>query len=239
DPNAPERTRAMEAYMPGIVAQARRGCVVEQYMVGGYMYLRSLMGPEGLLYMFYDDPELIEECMKAWFTLADTMIARHQQQVSLDEILLDEDICYKQGSLISPEMIRKFLLPYYEQLIQNARRRQLDSKRPIQYHVGSDGHFDAVIPLYQQTGMNFLSPFEVAADSDVVRTGREYPELLISGGMDKREMSRGHDAIDRMIDRILPVMQARGGYFPTCDHGVPEEVSLENYMYYRTRCQAF
>jgi len=31
-------------------------------------------------------------------------------------------------------------------------------------------------------------------------------------------------------------MRERGGYIPTCNHGMPEEVSLENYLYYRKRC---
>ena len=31
-------------------------------------------------------------------------------------------------------------------------------------------------------------------------------------------------------------MRARGGYIPTCDHGVPEEVPYEDYLYYRKRC---
>ena len=43
------------------------------------------------------------------------------------------------------------------------------------------------------------------------------------------------DEIDRYLDRVLPAMRARGGYIPTCDHGVPEEVSFENYMHYRRR----
>ena len=87
--------------------------------------------------------------------------------------------------------------------------------------------------------MGMLSPFEVAAGSDVIRTGMEYPDMLISGGLDKRVMSKGRDAIDRMIDTILPVMQERGGYIPTCDHGVPEEVPLEDYIYMRKRIQEF
>ena len=38
-----------------------------------------------------------------------------------------------------------------------------------------------------------------------------------------------------MVDRIFPAMRARGGYIPTCDHGVPEEVPYENYLHYRKR----
>ena len=68
---------------------------------------------------------------------------------------------------------------------------------------------------------------------------REHPELLISGGFDKRVLAAGKDAIDREIDRILPAMRRRGGYIPTCDHGVPEEVSFENYLHYRRRMLQF
>ena len=59
------------------------------------------------------------------------------------------------------------------------------------------------------------------------------------GGVDKRVLAMGPKAIDEMVDRIFPVMKKRGGYIPTCDHGVPEEVSLKNYMHYRKRCLEF
>lgn len=239
DPNSPKRQERMDEYLPKAAALQRQGYFVGQSLVGGYMYLRSLIGPEQLLYAFYDDPELIEDCMETWFRLADSVLARHQQHLSVDLILLDEDICYNHGSLISPDMVRRFLLPYYQQLMQNARARRMDKTRPIAYHVGSDGFFDPLIDLYRSVGMDFLSPFEVAAGSDVVRTGRAYPDLLISGGVDKRILAQGPEAIDRMIDSIFPVMQKRGGYLPTCDHGVPEEVSLQNYLHFRKRCLEF
>ena len=80
--------------MPDAIEKAKQGFVVEQYLVGGYMYLRSLMGPQELLFNFYDQPELIEDCMETWFRLADSVIARRQKEISIDRLLLDEDICY-------------------------------------------------------------------------------------------------------------------------------------------------
>ena len=80
------------------------------------------MGPEGVLYMFYDDPGLIHDCMQTWFLLADAVIARHQEAVTLDEVFLAEDICYNTSSLISPDLIREFLFPYYQQLIINIKK---------------------------------------------------------------------------------------------------------------------
>ncbi|MCL1910227.1 MAG: hypothetical protein FWG05_04755, partial [Kiritimatiellaeota bacterium] len=101
------------------------------------------------------------------------------------------------------------------------------------------GFCDVALPLYREIGLNFMSPFEAASNCDVVRTAREYPDLLISGGFDKRIIAAGKDAIDREIDRILPVMKKRGGYYPTCDHGVPEEVKFEDYVHFRKRLLEF
>ena len=72
------------------------------------MYLRSLIGPQDLLLMFCEAPELLHDCMRAWFDLADAVIAKHQEHVTLDEIFFAEDICYNNGILISPDMMREF-----------------------------------------------------------------------------------------------------------------------------------
>lgn len=240
DPDTPARQKEMDEMRPRAVQAAGEGQIICQNIVGGYMYLRSLIGGLNLMYMLYDDPALIHACMQTWFELADAIVARHQQFVTLDEIFLGEDICYNHGSLISHDMIREFLFPYYRQLLDNARSRQIDKTRKLHFQLDTDGFSDDILDLYRnELGMDYLSPFEAAAGCDVVRTGRQYPDLLISGGFDKRILAGSFDDIDREVDRIMPVMQERGGYIPTCDHGVPEEVSFENYMHYRERMAEF
>ncbi|RMD79585.1 MAG: hypothetical protein D6820_08045 [Lentisphaerae bacterium] len=236
DPEDEERYRDLPQRMDAAVKAAGQGMIIVQKLIGGYMYLRSLIGPADLLYCFYDQPELIRSCMEAWFELADAVIARHQEYVTIDELFLAEDICYNHGPLISPEMMRRFLFPYYHQLINNIRSRQRDKNRYLYIHIDTDGFAEPVIPVYQEIGMNAMSPFEVASGCDVVRVGRQYPHLVIKGGIDKRILAGSRSEIDRELERILPVMRQRGGYIPTCDHGVPAEVPYENYLYYRQRC---
>ena len=239
DPSNPARKEGIAKAVENAKKAAAEGQIICANLVGGYMYLRSLMGPVELLYFFYDNPGLIRHCMETWFCLADAVYTEMQKEIVFDEVFIGEDICYNHGFLISPEMIREFLFPYYQQLLSNIKTRQLDRTRHIYFQVDTDGYSDPAIPLYKELGMDYLSPFEVASGCDVVRTGREYPELLIRGGFDKRILAAGKDAIDREVDRIMPVMKARGGYIPTCDHGVPEEVSFENYMHYRKRMVEF
>ena len=235
--NAPGRFDDLPPRMAAAQAAAAEGLMISQNLIGGYMYLRSLIGPADLLYAFYDQPELIHACMRAWLELADAVIARHQAFVTLDEIFLAEDICYNHGPLISPRMMKEFLFPYYQQLIVNVKTRQIDKSRHLYVQIDTDGYAVPTIPLYiAAIGMDVMSPFEVASGCDVVEIGRRYPELAMFGGIDKRVLASGRAAIDAHLEYILPTMRAHGGFIPTCDHGVPEEVPYQDYLYYRGRC---
>ncbi len=237
DPDSPDRYSDLDERMNDTQHKASQGLMIQQNIIGAYMYLRSLIGPEELFYFFYDKADVIHDCMQTWLKLADTITAKHQQYVTVDEVYFGEDICYNHGSLISPDMMKEFLFPYYQQLIANIKSRQLDQSRHLYVQVDTDGYAIPVIPLYQEAiGMDVMNPFEVASGCDVVQVAKDYPGLVIGGGIDKRVLSQGKDAIDQLLERILPAMRKRGGYIPTCDHGVPPEVSWQDYRYYRQKC---
>jgi hypothetical protein len=208
------------------------GGMLSQGVIGGYMYLRALIGPEELMYTFYDQPDLVHAAMRTWLELVDSVLAHVQSIFDIDEIFIAEDICYNHGLLVSPDTVREYLFPYYQQMLSNARSRQ---KTHIYFHVDTDGDCRPAIALYSELGIAKMSPFEVASGCDVVEIGKAYPQLIISGGIDKRILAAGKDAIDKHLNHIIPFMLDRGGYYPTCDHGVPDDVSYENYLYYR-RC---
>ena len=220
------------AYQIGIMVQNGER-LIDAEAIGGYMYLRALIGPEHVMYAFYDKPELVHDMMSVWRNLVIEAFTRTQDEVGpLFQLFLAEDICYNHGPLISPEMIREFLLPYYKEVYQTLASCQQEY---LYFQLDTDGFSDPIILVYMEAGMDMLSPFEVAAGCDVVRTAKEYPGLIISGGIDKRILAQGKDAIDRELERIIPFFVERGGYIPTCDHGVPDNVSFENYLYYRQR----
>ncbi len=232
NPASPERFSDFDNQMIKAKKAQADGKMIVLNVVGGYMYLRSLIGPVDVLYMVYDNPELIRKCMESWVNLIDTIAAKYQENVSIDEFFIGEDICYNRAPLISPDMINEFLFPYYQQVIENIKKRNI-AKNHVYFHLDTDGYSDSVIDLYGELGMDYLSPFEVASGCDVVRTAKEYPNLLISGGFDKRILATSKEAIKIEVERIMPYMKKRGGYIPTCDHGVPEEVGFENYVYFR------
>ena len=56
-------------------------------------------------------------------------------------------------------------------------------------------------------------------------------ELLMLGGFDKRILARSKDQIVHEVHRLTPLVE-EGGYIGFCDHLVPPDVPLENYMFY-------
>jgi hypothetical protein len=237
DPSSTERWANFDQRVARAVEGATQGMMITQSLAGAGMYLRSLIGPEGWLLAFYDQPELVHDCMKTWFELADTVIARHQEHVTFDEIFFAEDICYNHGSLIGLDTLKEFVFPYYQQLIANLKSRQLDPNRHLYVQIDTDGDCRPTIPWFAEgIGMDVMSPFEVASGCDVVEIGQQHPDLVMSGGIDKRVLAQGRDAIDQMLEHIIPTMRRRGGYTPCCDHSVPNEVPYEDYLYYRQRC---
>lgn len=239
NPNSKERYIDLDNRVQTLKKAAEDGYFISQNIIGGYMFLRSLMGPEEVLYAFYDQPELIHKCMKAWFELADRVTTEHQKHVSFDEVFLAEDICYNCGPLIAPDMMREFLFPYYNQLLTNIKSRQIDKQKHLFVQIDTDGNCVPVLDTYKEIGMDYICPLEVASNCDVVEIRKNHPDLLMRGGIDKRILAKGKEAIAKEVDRIMPFMTQNGGYIPTCDHGVPEEVSFEDYMYYRELMKNF
>ena len=233
DPDTPERWADFDRKMADVAARVAAGThLLSVNAVGGYMYLRDLFGPEKLLLAFYDAPDLVHACMAQWLRLMAACITRVQDRAPLFRLFLAEDICYKTGPLISPAMFGQFLAPYYTELVETLRGRQAER---LYFELDTDGNPDDLLPAYIACGLDAMEPFEVAAGCDVVATAEQYPSLVIAGGIDKRILAAGPDAIDRELERILPPMVARGGFHPTCDHGVPHDVSYANYCHYRQR----
>ena len=188
---------------------------------------RDLLGVEKLLRAYYEEPRLIHAISRHHLGFLKRLYSRVLEDVSFDFIFVWEDMCYKNGPLISPAMVREFMLPYYREMVDFFRQFG-----DYKFLLDTDGDCRKLIPLFRETGIDGLLPFEVAAGMNIVDIAREYPDLIIAGGIDKREIARGKEAIDRELETKLPPLFRRGGYLPTLDHHVPPEVSYKDFRYY-------
>jgi uroporphyrinogen decarboxylase len=226
DPHTPERwPKDWDAYVEKM--NSMEDPVVLE--VGGfYGYLREWIGSERVLYMFYDDPNLIEDMMEQMLYLEMKVIERVIKDIKVDEADFWEDMAYKAGPFISPNMIRKFIVPRYKQITDLLRSNGVDI-----IFVDCDGKLDELIPIWLESGINYIWPLEQSAGNDAVAFRKKYGNDLIMGGaIDKRELLKGKEAIYEEVMSKVPYLLEKGGYFPSVDHLVPPGVSFENYCYY-------
>ena len=194
---------------------------------GPFWQLREWLGFENLCVLFKDDPAFVKEMIAFWTDFVARVLENTLRQVVLDEVHLSEDMAYKSFSMISPAMTREFLLPAYRcwgEIIRSAGV-------PL-YGMDSDGYIGQLIPIWIEAGINVCDPIEVAAGNDIVAFRRQFGRrMAYKGGVDKRIMAAGGQAIVDEIDRLKPVLQS-GGYIPSCDHGIPSDVSWPNFVRY-------
>jgi uroporphyrinogen decarboxylase len=139
-------------------------------------------------------------------------------------------MAYKAKAMISPAMTRRFCQPCYDRWVAQARRAGVAI-----VDMDSDGYVGELIPIWIESGINVCDPVEVAALNDINEYRRAFGRrMAYRGGVDKRAMARGGEAIERELARIEPVVRD-GGYIPTCDHGVPADVSWPDFVHYARR----
>ncbi|NQU10239.1 hypothetical protein HQ590_05585 [bacterium] len=209
-------------------AWANRDYPLRLHTYGWYGLLRELLGFEELSLAFFDQPDLIEEISEFWADFTLQVFARALAEVTPDFVLFWEDLAFKTGPLLSPDQFRRFLLPHYQRVIKQFRRHGIDT-----FMVDSDGNLDLISPFWLEAGINMLGPYEVAAGMDVVQVGKTYRDLVLVGGLDKREIAKGRAALEAEVLRRVPPLLERGGYIPTLDHATIPELSLDDYRYYR------
>jgi uroporphyrinogen decarboxylase len=195
--------------------------------VGVFGTVRWLLGDEECLIAFIDQADLVRDIMEhmtdLWLAVFERVVAAG---VRVDVIHLWEDMCGRQGPLISPAMWREFMGPCYRRIKAFAGRNDI----PL-LSVDTDGRPDLIVPPMMAAGVNFVWPWEVAAGCDVNAVRAKYPTLGLMGGIDKRALAAGPDAIDRELARVRPAVQA-GRYIPDLDHLVPDDVSWPNFQHY-------
>jgi hypothetical protein len=190
-------------------------------------FLRDLMGFENIAVAFHDVPDLMQEMIDWMVEFNCTIIEDLARDIDFDYANGWEDIAFRNGPLIGPEMFRRFLLPGYTRIAQLLRHHGVNV-----IFTDCDGDINALVPVWMDAGFTCQFPLEVGAGTDPLVLREKYGEqVLLIGGVNKRALIAGRAAIDKEMERLAPLVE-QGGFIPHVDHRCPPDVTLENYRYY-------
>lgn len=226
DPRAPERFP--EDFEERCRAMQDRDYVAAIRFNGPFWQMREWCGMEGLCILLAEDPGFVMEMARFWADFVSETMAPILERVQLDCIGISEDMAFKGHSMISPDMVRRFLVPAYRQWVEQVRAAGC----PI-VDMDSDGYIGELIPIWVEVGINCCDPVEVAAGNDIVEYRRIHGRAMAyRGGIDKRAIARGGETMREEVMRVVPPLLEDGGFIPGCDHGVPPDISWPNFVEY-------
>jgi uroporphyrinogen decarboxylase len=203
-------------------------CLFVNGQIGFYWTLREWVGTENLSYMFYDDPSLVHEMLDFIADFITDVSTRALSDVQIDYFNFSEDLAGKSGPLISPKIYKEFFVPRVRRVIEHFKKF-----RVRYFWVDSDGNFEVLIPYMLEAGINCIWPLEQASGMDPVKLRKRYgKDLVLCGGIDKRELTKDKASIERELYSKIPYLLEQGGYIPHLDHTFPPDISYENFLYY-------
>jgi hypothetical protein len=219
------------------------GDVVLWFSLNGFFWFpRTLLGIQGHLLAFYDQPKLmhrINSDLLEWnLKVVDQLCAVCKP----DMMTFAEDMSYNLGSMLSKDAFDEFLMPYYRQLVPRLREHGVITI------IDSDGDITEPAHWFEEAGLEGILPLERQAGVDIARLRREHPRMRFIGHFDKMTMAseslvnqqgraggKTYENVEQAMraefERLLPTAGC-GGFLPSCDHQTPPGVSYQDYQIY-------
>jgi uroporphyrinogen decarboxylase len=186
------------------------------------------VGTENISYLFYDDPALVEEMIEFNTDFLIQLVAHALPDVEFDYFNFFEDCAGKGGPLYGPELFNRFFRKPYQRIIDTLR------KGGVKFiWLDCDGDPTPLIPLWMEVGINCIWPLEQASGMDPLKLRKKFGrELILAGGIDKMEIAKGKQAIEKELQAKIPPLLEQGGYIPFLDHSIPPDISYQDFVYY-------
>lgn len=191
--------------------------------------IRDVLGLENACYLPMDDPDLFDEMIDSVGDLSYQCVKYVLESgARFDFAHFWEDICFRSGPLVSPDMFAEKVGPHYRRVTDLVRQYGIDL-----VSLDCDGCIDKLVPVWLENGVNTMFPIEVGTwQASIDPWRKQYGrDLRGVGGVNKNMFSKDCAAVDAEIERIKPLIEL-GGYLPCIDHRIAPDAQWELVRYY-------
>lgn len=156
-------------------------------------------------------------------------IGLNQIKMGVDFIFIAGDVAYDNGMFYSPEIWREFFKPYLYRMCKAFKEAKPDIR--LVYH--GCGNATAIYDDLIECGIDGYHSLEVKSGIDIIDLKKKHKnKLAYIGNIDCRDVFPGSkESLKKDLLRKLNAAKG-GGYIPSADHSVPDNVPVENYDYF-------
>ncbi len=192
--------------------------------------IRDMTSVIGMSYLLYDeDEDLFADIVDTYAEMQYQCVkAILETGAEFDFAHYWEDICFKNGPLLSPEIFDELCAKHYKKRNDLCRQYGIDI-----ISLDCDGVTEKLLPTWFNNGVNTMFPIEIGVWGDQFEPARKkYGKGMLGvGGMDKTALRKDKAAVDKEIERIKRLV-AEGGFIPCPDHRLMPGTKFELVQYY-------
>jgi uroporphyrinogen decarboxylase len=197
------------------------------HVIDVWEVVRDLVGFETFCYKAYDDPALVEAVFEKVGGFAVGIVEALCDFACVGAVYLADDLGYKTGLMLSPELIRRHLMPWHRRITELAHRHE----KLLLFHCCGD-MYELLDEYIDGIRIDAKHSFEQNV-LPVTEANRCYGErLTLLGGVDVDLLARGdEETIRSTTRRILDECMSGGGYFLGSGKWVTDYVPVRNYIW--------
>ncbi|MBN1266145.1 MAG: hypothetical protein JXA25_11670 [Anaerolineales bacterium] len=183
-------------------------------------YAVSDLGFENLCMKLYTDSNLVMEVLERYTEYTLHLIEHYNRMPEIDFIWIGDDLAYKNGPFISPQMYEEYVFPHI-------RRATAAITKPWVFH--SDGNILSLIDEIVSWGPKAIHPIEPAA-MDIFNVGQRYGETIgLIGNLDVDLLTRAsREDVVSQTQKLLEFFGERGGYAFSSGNALARFINQEN-----------
>lgn len=186
----------------------------------------ELMGYEGLSYALYDNPDLIEAIFNK---VGETISEFYKNIIGVPNVCAffqGDDMGFKTATLVSPAILRKYVLPWHKKYAELAHLHNLP------YLLHSCGNVEAIMDdLIEDVKIDGKHSFEDTI-MPVSKFYEKYsPKIAVLGGVDMDVLATyKRNELRRYIRNILATCMSKGRYALGSGNSIANYIPIENYL---------
>jgi len=193
---------------------------------GVFEHLSWIMSLEGLSVAIHEDPSLVRATADR---LGELMVAFYRQILDLDNLIAvfpGDDMGYRSATLVSPGILRAYVLPWHAKFAAMAHAKNLP------YYLHSCGRVDAVMEdLITLVGIDGKHSFEDAIVPVQEFQSRYGARIAVLGGIDINILAGASaDDVRSRTRMLITGCGSRGRYAVGSGNSVPSYVPCDNYL---------
>lgn len=186
----------------------------------------GLLGLEQFFVALFDQPDLVQAILQRAEGVLSSVIATMAGMNTVGACVVMDDFGFKTQTLISPDLLRRHILPVHKKLASIAH----DAGKP--YILHSCGHITALMEdLIEDVRIDARHSYEDAV-TPVEEVKREYgTRVAILGGFDMDRLCRSSEKEVRAYTRkLVTELGSDGGYALGTGNTVAPFVPIPNYL---------